>query len=109
MHILLFIYFYDHAFFVRWRKQEKANSVENLRLNCVAFVETSLCVRNLIISSITRFNIQCLMFRGQSHIQIEEPTVGHGGGPGLGCTTTSQTSAPSRLHLLGANWRPYGT
>ena len=27
--------------------------------------------------------------------------------PGLGCTTTSQTDPPPRLHLLGANWRPW--
>ena len=27
--------------------------------------------------------------------------------PGPGCTTTSQTHPPSRLHLLGANWPPW--
>ena len=26
---------------------------------------------------------------------------------GLGCTTTSQTHPPPRMHLLGANWRPW--
>ena len=30
-----------------------------------------------------------------------------GGNPGLGCTTTSQTNPPARLHMSGANWRPW--
>ena len=29
------------------------------------------------------------------------------GSPGLCCTATSHTDPPPRLHLLGANWRPW--